>query len=337
MSVLTKVDDPRFLTVAVTVLFAAALWLATWSVMGTMDMNAMQMGGGTKMDGMSMPQADGQAMAPADGTMQGMSEGSSGGMGTEMKPEASTGMKMGETSSGMDASNMDAGNMNMGNMGMGQMDMFGMSMDPTDWSLRTVMETSAMWLLMMAAMMLPAMAPVMSVYAGVSAKEDEGLRLALRITLFAVSYFILWAAFSIGAAILQMVWRGSDYFTMGGTQATPIAAGVLLLIAGLYQFTPLKDACLKHCRHPLQYLLAHWKPGLAGAFPVGARHGLYCFGCCVAFMGLMFVFGAMNVWWMAVIALYFLAEKILPKAEIWGKLTGAGLTAAGIYMLATSV
>ena len=110
-------------------------------------------------------------------------------------------------------------------------------------------------------------------------------------------------------------------------------AGVLALIAGVYQFTPIKDACLKHCRHPLHYLLQHWKPGLAGAFPVGARHGLYCFGCCVAFMGLMFVLGAMNVWWMAVIAVYFFAEKVLPGAEIWGKIVGGLLIIGGLAMI----
>lgn len=326
MSLLTKVDDPRFLTVAVAALFSAALWFTTWSVMGTMDMGAMNMGAG-QMDGMEMMPEAGAAPAMPMGEGE-MASGMKMDGGMAMAPEG--GAMQGDMSGDMSGMKTDG-------MDMAGMDMFGMSMDPADWSARTIMETAVMWLLMMAAMMLPAMAPVMSVYAGISAKEDEGLRLALRITLFALSYFLLWATFSVGAAMLQLAWRGSDYFTMGGTQATPIAAAILLLIAGGYQFTPLKDACLKHCRHPLQYLLAHWKPGLAGAFPVGARHGLYCFGCCVAFMGLMFVFGAMNVWWMAVIALYFLAEKILPKAEIWGKVTGAGLVAAGGYLLATNI
>lgn len=285
--ILTKVDDPRFLTVVVAVLFSAALWIATWSAMGSMDMSAMDMAG-MKMS--------------ADKPMT-------------MQPE---------------------GGMQMSDKPM-QMDMFGMSMDPTDWSARTIAETSAMWLLMMAAMMLPAMAPVMSVYAGISAKEDSGARLALRIGLFTISYFLLWAMFSVTAAIIQMALRSSDMFTMGGTVATPLMSGVLALVAGLYQFTPIKDACLKHCRHPLHYLLQHWKPGLAGAFPVGARHGLYCFGCCVAFMGLMFIFGAMNIWWMAVIAAYFLAEKILPKAELWSRITGALLIAAGAYMIITNL
>ncbi|MEM8753371.1 MAG: DUF2182 domain-containing protein, partial [Pseudomonadota bacterium] len=223
-------------------------------------------------------------------------------------------------------------------MGAGAaMDMPGMSMDPADWSAATILTTVAMWVLMMAAMMLPSMAPVMSVYAGVAAKEDRGARLALRIALFTGSYLLIWAAFSVVAAFGQLALRSSPWFAMGGTLALPVAAGVLMIVAGLWQFTPVKDVCLRHCRHPLQYLLSHWRPGLAGAFPVGLRHGLYCFGCCVALMGLMFVLGAMTLWWMAVIAAYFFAEKVLPGAETWGRIAGALMVAAGVAAIALNV
>lgn len=213
------------------------------------------------------------------------------------------------------------------------MAMPGMAM-PADWSAGLVAATAAMWLLMMAAMMLPAMAPMLAVYAGLAAKEDRGGRLALRIGLFGAGYFLLWALFSVAAAAGQLALRDSAYFTMGGTLATPVAAGVLLLIAGAYQFTPVKDLCLRHCRHPLHYLMQHWREGMRGAFPVGARHGVYCFGCCIAFMGLMFVFGAMNVLWMAAIAAYFLAEKVLPRERLWGRAAGALLLLAGAATLA---
>jgi predicted metal-binding membrane protein len=204
---------------------------------------------------------------------------------------------------------------------------------PPDWSAGLVASTMAMWLLMMAAMMLPAMAPMMAIYAGLAAKEDRGSTLALRIALFALGYFMLWGVFAAAAALGQLGLRDSAWLTLGGTTATPLAAGVLLLIAGAHQFTSVKDLCLRHCRHPLAYLMVHWREGLRGAFPVGARHGLYCFGCCVAFMGLMFVFGAMNVLWMAVIALYFLAEKVLPHERVWGRAVGAMLLAAGAAVL----
>ena len=163
------------------------------------------------------------------------------------------------------------------------------------------------------------------------------LRLALRIGLFLAGYFVLWAGFSVAAALGQLALRDSAWFTMGGTLALPFAAGILLIAAGAYQFTPVKEFCLAHCRHPLTYLMSHWREGLRGAFPVGARHGLYCFGCCIALMGLMFVFGAMNVAWMAAIALYFLAEKVLPRAEIWSRIAGALMIAAGAVTLANEL
>ena len=308
------IDDPRVVTIAVAALISAALWVATWSVMGQMDMGNMQM----DMPGMSSGMADGE-MA---GT--GMSEGamSEGGMADgNMSGQA---MPSGE---GMSGGGMAGEGMSGG--GMAGERMFGMSMDPTDWSVRTVSETSLMWVLMMAAMMLPAMAPVMAIYSGVAAKEDRGLRLALRIGLFTSGYFLLWILASITLAMIQLGLRGSELFTMGGTQATPLAAAGLMVAAGIYQLSSIKDACLRHCRHPLTYLLTHWREGMAGAFRVGAHHGLYCVGCCIVFMGLMFVFGAMNVWWMAVIALYFLAEKIAPAAETWGRWLGIALIALG--------
>ena len=241
-----------------------------------------------------------------------------------------------QSMSGMMDMDMDGGA--MGGMGantgaQGMAGMSGMAMAAHDWSAATIWSTIAMWVLMMAAMMLPSMAPVMAIYAGIAAKEDRGARLAARITLFTTGYFLLWAIFSVGAAFGQLGLRSSEWFTMGGTLALPVAGGVLLIVAGAYQFTTVKEFCLAHCRHPLTYLMSHWREGLEGAFPVGARHGVYCLGCCIALMGLMFVFGAMNVAWMAAIALYFLAEKILPRAEIWSRIAGGLLIAAGLVMI----
>lgn len=286
MSAFSRIEDPRVLTVIMTLLVAAMLWIATWASMAGMDMGGMGVSGEMSASPGS-PEAGG-AMTMAEGATM------------EMDP------------------------------------MMGM-MDPANWSAGVIVMTMIMWVLMMAAMMLPAMAPVMSVYATISAKESRGAALALRITLFALSYFLIWALFSLAAALGQLALRDSAWFMMGGTMAVPVMGGVLMIVAGAWQFTKLKDVCLRHCRHPLQYLLSHWRQGVLGAFPVGLRHGLYCFGCCVAFMGLMFVFGAMNVWWMAVIAIYFVAEKVLPFAEIWGKIVGGLLVAGGAAMIAMNV
>ncbi|MEM1297647.1 MAG: DUF2182 domain-containing protein [Pseudomonadota bacterium] len=336
-------DDPRVLTVIVTALIAAVLWMATWqtmSGMSGMSMDGMEMGGGMSMD---KPMEMGDAMqADKPMQMENMPSGGSMVQGemAESMQDTMSGDAQGGMSEGM-SENMSSGMSSMsGNMAGGMamdMDMPGMSMDPTDWSMGTIAATTTMWILMMAAMMLPAMAPVMAIYAGLAAKEDSGARLALRIGVFTMGYFLLWAVFSVAAALGQLSLRGSEWFTMGGTLALPVAAGLLLIIAGAYQLTPIKEFCLRHCRHPLTYLMSHWREGLAGAFPVGARHGVYCLGCCIALMGLMFVFGAMDVFWMAMIALYFLAEKILPAAEIWGKIFGGLLILAGIVTLAQTV
>ena len=214
--------------------------------------------------------------------------------------------------------------------------MFGTPEAP-GWSVAPLASTALMWLLMMAAMMLPSAAPMLAVYAGLAAREDRGAALALRVGLFALGYLLLWAVFAVTAAVGQSALREGAYLTVGGTLAAPVAASVLLLIAGAWQFMPMKKLCLRHCRHPLHYLMLHWREGTRGAFPLGARHGLYCFGCCAAFMGLMFVFGAMDVLWMAAIAVYFLAEKVLPRERLWGRATGALLIAAGAAMLAREV
>jgi len=200
---------------------------------------------------------------------------------------------------------------------------------PQGWTLGIAVSTSIMWILMMLAMMLPSMAPVMSVYAGLAAKEHHGWLLALRILSFFMGYFALWAVVSIALAMVQLGLRDSAYFTEGGTQATPLIAGGLLIAAGMYQMTAIKDLCLEHCRSPMAFLLSHWREGMRGAFPMGLRHGLYCVGCCIAIMGLMFVLGAMNPWWMAVIAAYFVAEKLLPAAERWTKAVGIALILLG--------
>ena len=192
---------------------------------------------------------------------------------------------------------------------------------------------AAMWSIMMAAMMVPAMVPVVSIYARLAGRDEAGLRLVIRIMLFMAGYLLLWGVASLALALLQVLFAASGAFSAGGTLAGPLAASVLLIAAGLYQFSAIKSACLAHCRHPLTFLIAHWREGVAGAFPLGLHHGLYCVGCCIVLMGLMFVFGAMNVWWMAVLTLYFILEKIAPKAEVWGRAFGALLCGSGAVVL----
>ena len=119
--------------------------------------------------------------------------------------------------------------------------------------------------------------------------------------------------------------------------ASPILGGALLIAAGIYQFTPLKDACLSHCRTPMGFLIAEWRDGPRGALMMGMRHGLYCVGCCWLLMALLFVGGVMNLIWVAVITAYILIEKVAP-ARIWlSRIGGVAVLLWGLWLVAGAV
>ena len=148
-------------------------------------------------------------------------------------------------------------------------------------------------------------------------------RCGLHQVAFLAGYLLIWLAFSIGAAGLQalLTWAGIvSAMTMGSRSAW--LSGSALIAAGLYQLSPLKSACLAHCRTPAAFLARHWRPGARGALRLGARHGAYCLGCCWVLMALLFVGGVMNLAWIAALAILVLAEKLLPGGRLIGR--GAG-------------
>ncbi len=115
--------------------------------------------------------------------------------------------------------------------------------------------------------------------------------------------------------------------------ASPWLGGGLLILAGVYQWTPLKNVCLVHCRAPITFLAHHWRPGRAGAFRMGLHHGLYCVGCCWVLMAMLFVFGVMNLLWIAALAIFVLLEKILPRGDLVGRVSGGLMIAAGLFLM----
>ncbi len=121
------------------------------------------------------------------------------------------------------------------------------------------------------------------------------------------------------------------------TGTSPIFGGCLMIAAGTFQLTPMKNICLTHCRSPLSFLLTDWREGESGAFVMGLKHGAYCMGCCWILMLLLFVAGVMNLFWIAAITIFVLLEKVLPRGWPVGKATGAALIAWGAWMLATAV
>lgn len=200
---------------------------------------------------------------------------------------------------------------------------------PMPWSPGHAALMALMWMLMMLAMMLPSAAPVALLHTMVSRRSDpaRGGRRALP---FVLGYVAVWSGFALAATAAQWALERAALLTPGMALGSAVAASLLFIGAGIYQFTPLKRACLRHCRSPVEFLAAHWRPGARGAFVMGVRHGAYCLGCCWALMALLFVGGVMNLAWIAGIALLVLVEKLLPGGPVVGRVLGLGLIVWGV-------
>jgi len=193
----------------------------------------------------------------------------------------------------------------------------------------------AMWWMMMVAMMLPSASPMILLYAAVKRKREPRAELALLTALFLAGYLLVWGGFSLIAAGLQWALglRGLVSASMM-TLTSAALGGAILLAAGLYQFTPVKQACLHHCRSPVDYLSRHHRPGRAGALRMGLGHGAYCLGCCWFLMALLFFGGVMSLYWISGLALFVLFEKTIPAGHWLGYATGVSLLVWGAAMLA---
>lgn len=185
-----------------------------------------------------------------------------------------------------------------------------------------------MWWAMMLAMMLPSAAPMILLFAAVVRKKGvAGGSPGLATGLFVGAYSVVWGAFGVVATAAQ--WGLDD---TAAELRDPRLVGGLLVLAGLYQLTPWKHACLRRCRSPLDFLLTRWRSGPGGAFAMGAEHGAYCLGCCWLMMTLLFVAGVMNLVAVAAIASFVLVEKVAPAGHRIGRLAGIGLVATGSWI-----
>jgi predicted metal-binding membrane protein len=218
-------------------------------------------------------------------------------------------------------------------------DMYGAMTGPsawmmtTDWDATALVLLWAMWAVMMAGMMLPSAWPLLRLYALAARARPDERHAARRVWALGAGYVLAWMIFSVGATVLQRALSRALLMNPMMEMATPRAAAVLLLVAGVYQFTPLKRACLRVCRSPMAILGRRWRGGTAGALAMGAEHGAYCLGCCWALMLLLFAGGVMNLWVIAAVTAVVLAEKLAPFGPTGGRVLGAGLIAAAIWML----
>lgn len=218
----------------------------------------------------------------------------------------------------------------------GACECLGMQMGGTaraDWSTGSLLPLFLMWCGMMVAMMLPSATPMILTFAALSRNRCLQERPYVSVTIFTAGYVAIWSAFSALAAFAQWTLHREALLSpvMASTSAT--LGGLLLLVAGVFQFTPLKRACLTHCRTPLAFIMTRWREGVPGAFRMGLEHGLFCTGCCWALMGLLFVAGVMNILWIAALSLLVGLEKLLPRGAWLSSAIGVILTAWGAFVI----
>ena len=205
------------------------------------------------------------------------------------------------------------------------------------WSWVEVGVLAVMWTVMMVAMMTPAAAPMILMFATMHRRRIAEGRAAAPTAIFILGYLVVWAIYSVVAALAQAGLHAAALLAPAMVATSPLLAGGLLVAAGVFQWTPLKRACLAACRSPLSFLMTGWREGSAGAFVMGLRHGLYCLGCCWVLMALLFVAGVMNLLWVAAIAAAILVEKVVPRGDLVGSVAGVVLVAAGVLLVARGV
>lgn len=191
-----------------------------------------------------------------------------------------------------------------------------MSMPRTQaWRSGDIVLIFIMWVVMMVAMMTPSVTPMILMVARVN-RQREADQIPIPTTIaFLLGYLMVWSSFSAGATLAQWGLHSAAILSTEMMSATPLLGGILLILAGMYQFTRLKRVCLSQCRTPLSFLMTEWREGTRGALIMGVRHGSYCVGCCWLLMTLLFAYGMMNLLWVALLAGCVLIEKVTPTGQ----------------------
>ena len=222
-------------------------------------------------------------------------------------------------------------------MPMPEMPGMAMPMDMPVWTTGYFALTLLMWMAMMTAMMLPSAMPMLLFYDSIARKRGAQTTAVGSTSLFGLGYLVVWLGFSIGAVLLQYAFDKASLLSPMMEITSIALAGVILVSAGVYQWTPLKQSCLRQCRSPLDFIMTRWRGGNRGAFQMGLRHGMLCLGCCWMLMLLLFVGGVMNVAWIAGIALFVMVEKLAPAGHWIGKVASLVLIVWGAAVLVSLV
>ncbi|MEO6971540.1 MAG: DUF2182 domain-containing protein [Chthoniobacterales bacterium] len=205
--------------------------------------------------------------------------------------------------------------------------------DPNAWPVASLGPLFVMWVVMMVAMMLPSAAPMIFTFAAVARNRRQHQRPYVQVAVFVSGYFVVWGGFSAVATVAQWLLHREALLSPMMVASSALLSGILLLLAGVFQFTPLKRSCLTHCRAPLEFITTRWRDGWGGAFTMGLEHGLFCTGCCWALMALLFVLGMMNLLWIAALTILVGLEKVLPRRSYLSRGTGALLALWGLWVI----
>ncbi len=233
-----------------------------------------------------------------------------------------------------------AADMEMGGMDMSDFRMipsgFGLMMPAgAPWPPVEFAYVFAMWAVMMIGMMTPSATPMILIYARVGRQAASQQQPFAATSWFAGGYLLSWISFAVVATIAQWGIERLGWLTTGMMVSSDIVGGIVLIAVGLYQWTPLKDVCLRQCQAPLQFIQRHggFRADVSGSFALGFRHGAYCIGCCWVLMALLFVGGVMNVLWIAGIAIFVLLEKLVPAGRVIPRIAGTAFLAAGAWLI----
>lgn len=201
------------------------------------------------------------------------------------------------------------------------------------WSTTDFLMMFLMWAVMMVGMMVPTAVRTVMIYAQISSRAKERGKAAASGYWFAAGYIMIWTGFSVGATLLQWAFDQAALTSPMMILTSPYLGAFLLISAGVWQLSPIKDKCLRHCRSPAMYIATHFRSGIAGAINLGVRHGLYCLGCCWMLMGLLFVGGIMNLVWIGAIMGFILAEKLSSASNWISRLSGGIMISVGVAYL----
>ncbi len=204
---------------------------------------------------------------------------------------------------------------------------------PVDWSPAYFLAMFVMWWVMMIAMMLPSAAPVILLSAALNRRSRAEVQPYGSALVFTLGYLLAWAVFSVAAVCMQWWLEQKGVLSMRMQSTSTALTGSLLILAGAWQLSPMKHACLRHCRSPIDFLTRNRRPGTSGALLMGIHHGLYCLGCCWFLMALLFVGGVMNLYWIVGLALFVWMEKVLMVGAQLGRPVGILLVLWGAWEL----